>query len=313
MLGSFESRVAAVAADQLNDRAHLSVSAAPFTVSPPGAGEGTLRISLFEMQASSTFHRERFGLTGPGEAPQSRRVFPFECRVKFSFRVCPADDTPEETAAARRRLLQDLSLAAHRLEEAARPDQINPAGDDPGYRVLSFLLEKGSTEPEFVEGCFAGELVYFARVEIWPPGVTEQERPIRAADAVFAPLPLSIRAAAAGVAAGETTEVHVPAVAPTRLADVETGERAPALLAVQVLADVPPAERGRITSGADAAAADVRVQEITQPDTVLIYQAPDGPIDRPRLEYVAVHLATTENLPGVFLGSTPIRLLADAP
>jgi len=85
------------------------------------------------------------------------------------------------------------------------------------------------------------------------------------------------------------------------------------LLAVQVLADVPPAERGRITSGADAAAADVRVQEITQPDTVLIYQAPDGPIDRPRLEYVAVHLATTENLPGVFLGSTPIRLLADAP
>lgn len=313
MVGGFESRVAAVAADQLNDRAHLTVGVVPFAASRPAAGEGSVRVSVLEMRASPTFNRERFSVTGPDEAPRSRRIVPLECRVELAFRVRPAGDTPQEASAARRLLLQDLSLAAHRLEKAGQPDQLNPADPDPGYRVLSFVFDGGSAEPESVEGCFAGELIYSARLEIWPPGVSEQERPIRAADAVLAPLPISIRVASVGVSAGETTEVRVPSVAPTRLADVDTGERAPALLAVQVLADVPPVERGRITSGADGAAANIRVQEITQPETVLVYQAPDGPINQARFEYIAVHLATTDDLLGVFLGSTPIRLLADAP
>jgi len=41
----------------------------------------------------------------------------------------------------------------------------------------------------------------------------------------------------------------------------------------------------------------------------IAYAAPPGTVTRPRTEYVAVHLATPDGGAGVFLGSTPIRIV----
>jgi hypothetical protein len=315
MLGALEQRIAAVIADRLADRAHLSVDVAPASLLPPEPDAAALKVNVVEVAHDSAFQLDRFGSTGPPEAPRSRRVLPLLCAVRLSFRGCPADDTAVAAVNARRRLLEDVALTAHRLDEiAAEPALLAPLGPgDPGFRVSSFGLETGEIGTELDAECLAAALRYQARVHLWPPDVTHEERPIRAVDTIAEALPARIVVTTPALPAGATTEVRIAIGAATRLADPASGARTPLQLALTVLSDVPPALRGSVVSGADGPQSGVRLQAVTPPETVVTYQAPDGPIDAPRLEYLAVHLATSDGAPGVFLGSAPLRLLAAAP
>jgi hypothetical protein len=80
-------------------------------------------------------------------------------------------------------------------------------------------------------------------------------------------------------------------------------------LAVTVLGDLPPEERGKVASGTAAPDAAFRLHTVGDAPVEIAYVAPPGAVTRPRTEYVAVHLATPDGAAGVFLGSTPIRIV----
>ena len=75
-----------------------------------------------------------------------------------------------------------------------------------------------------------------------------------------------------------------------------------------MVSDAPPARRGAISGGVAGTETGFRVIDVTLPETSIGYQAPASGIDRTRLEYVAIHLATPDGQRGVFLGSAAVRL-----
>lgn len=306
MLSELERKITAVVGDSLSGRPHLTVLEAPAAAQGLQPGRGSVRVALSELTPQASFEAGSFTVEGGPGARQSRRVLGVSFGARVEFQLRPADQSNEGLTAGRRLLLEDVSLVAHGLGAAGAlaGGAFQTGAADPGFRVLTFALVKGQVGGEPVNQTLAGELLYGGDAHIWPPGAAEGAGEIRALDVTLAPLPLNV-AAEPLVKAGGQSEVRIAPVAGSRLAG---DARAPLQLAVGVVSDLPPAQRGRIDAGQPGATPGFRVVTAGEGETVVVYRAPTGDIGATRLEYVTVHLATPQGEAGIFLGSAAVRL-----
>lgn len=300
----------ALVSDGLSSRPHLTVVQSPNTGAELVAGKGVVRVSISRLTTQAIFEREQTAFGDNGASQQSRRILPLQFMANIEFLLRPKDNTAEGLFNGRTLLLEDMSLVGHNLGEAAvrNGKAFKTAGPDQGFQVLTFILDNGVVTDELVNGLLKGDLFYQGTVEIWPPGVSKEEGTIRALDFMMAPLPININADKASLQAGETANIRIPSITGQRLVTVAGNVREALRLAVVVLSDLPPAQRGKITSGEPGAEVGFQIVQAGEPETVILYQAPTGDIGATRLEYVAVHLATPDKKSGLFLGSTAIRL-----
>lgn len=308
MLGSLESKLTAEVAEALADRPAVLVVTAPLPLAVPAAGERSIRVSLEEMLPESNFESERTAFSGASPSVQTRRVVQLGFLARVHATACPQAQTTAEINHSRQLLLEDLSLIVHALDAPTYRDGHDLAGSepDPGYEVTEFHLSKGGIRPELIENCLVGELEYEGKARIWPPGVSEEAGEIRVVDTVVEALPIELRATQTVVRAGGQTVVRVRVLSRLRRMN---GNTTAMRLAATVLGDLPPAERGTISSGTPASDTAFRLHAVGDAPVEIAYSAPPGKVTRPRTEFVAVHLAAPDGAPGVFLGSTPIRIV----
>ena len=306
MLNRIEQKLTAILGDDLATRTHLSVLEAPGPPSTIPSGEGAVLVSLSETTSENQFEREIFTLSGS----ESRRVLPVQFAARIEFFIRPGGNSAAQTAAARNLLLEDLSLVSHGLarETMQNGKEFVLSDPDPGFRVSSFSMEGASIDRDQEGQFLTAALRYRGKAQIWPPGIVQQEGEIRAVASVLVALPVAIEVQHAVVRAGETATLKARSLPGTRLAGLAPPSSQILQLAVTVLSDAPPAQRGTISGGGPGAENGFRILPVTPPETTIIYQAPVAGIDRTRLEYVAIHLATPDAHRGVFLGSTAIRL-----
>jgi hypothetical protein len=309
MLGSLESRLTAEIAEALEGRPAVLVVTAPLPLAAPAAGERSVRVSLEEMLPDSHFEAERTGFAGASPSVQTRRVVQLGFLARVHAIACPQAQSAAEINHSRQLLLEDLSLVVHALDAPSYRDGHDLAGSapDPGYEVTEFHLSKGGIRPDLIENCLVGELEYEGKARIWPPGVSEEAGEIRVVDSVVEALPIELRATQPVVRAGGQTVVRVRVLSPLRR--MNGNATAAMRLAATVLGDLPPAERGTISSGTPAPDTAFRLHAVGDAPVEIAYAAPPGKVTRPRIEFVAVHLAAPDGAPGVFLGSTPIRIV----
>lgn len=307
MLGDIERRLAALVADGVATRTHLTVGLPP--LDPPAAGQGTVSVSLSEITPGAGFVPSDIALVGPADKPQSRRVLPLGFKADLAFAQSPAADTAVARADARTLMLEDVSVVAHLLADPALRSGTGfaTAAPDPGFQVQSFQLDTSTIIA--VADPFAASLAYRGQVQVWPVGMAGDEGVIGIIDTVIVPLPLTIDVRPGGVRPNAQTILRVAAPAATRLADA-AGTRIALRVAVLVLSDVPPAQRGTIPAGVASTETGVRIVDVTTPVVAIPYLAPAGdPGPGGRTEYVAIHLAMPDNAKGLFLGSAAIRLV----
>lgn len=310
MLGDLERKLAAIVADGVAARTHLAVSTAP--ADPPATGRGTIGVGLSDLSPDLGFAPANVEIGGIPASPKSRRVLPLAFKARLAFALRPAANTPAARGDARALMLEDIAVVAHLL---ADPPVIvgtafGVAAPDPGFSVQAFALEAGSIDAELNQGLYAGFLDYRGRAEFWPAGVASDEGVIAAVDPFIVPLPIAMRVADAGLRPGGSTTVTVEAPQGQRRTGLGGAGRTAVRLAVHVLADVPPDQRGSIPAGIAGAETGLRILDVAGPHLAVPYTAPAGnPGPAGRIEYVAVHLATSANTSGVFIGSAAIRLL----
>ncbi len=306
MLSRIEGTLTSIVAEALTARPHLSALEAPGPAPALEAGQGAVLVSIADVTRAGTFAPAQSQVNGA----QSRRVLPIEFGARVDFFVRPTGPAAADLAAARTLLLEDMSLVSHSLgaTEVVTGQAFAAAEPDPGFHVTSFLLATGGIERDLAAQNLSGALRYSGRGEIWPPGVSEQGGTIRAVDPVLVSLPLTIEARDAVARAGQTVTIRVRALGGHRLTAPAPAPATPLRLAVTVLSDAPPAQRGAITGGAPGVETGFRVIGLTPPETAITYQAPASGITRTRLEYVAIHLATPTGQRGVYLGSAAVRL-----
>jgi hypothetical protein len=308
MLSELERKLTALVGDATTARAHLSVvSIADATA--PDAGRGVCRVAVSALTTESGFERDALLLERGNGSATSRRVLPLGVRARLAFAVRPSADTAPQRAAARTLLLDDLSIVAHALAASDVRDgrAFRTAVPDPGFAVTAFALADGSLPGE-AEGLFVAELGYLGSASVWPPAPPTEEGLVRTIDAIVNVLPLAIAADAAVVPTGGSTTLRIRGVGGLRLLDIDPETRAPLALAVTVVSDLPPAERGAITSGEAGVELGVRIVPVSDPVTVVAYRAPVGELGATRAEAVAVHLATPEGARGLFLGAAAVLL-----
>src|SRR5262249_7381323 len=127
---------------------------------------------------------------------------------------------------------------------------------------------------------------------------------------IIAPLPLMLGVSSDRVRPGGAATITVAAPGRRRLIDPATNVQENLRVAVTVVSDVPPAQRGTIPAGAPGDGTGLRIIEVTGPQVSIPYQAPaSDPGPAGRTEYVAVHLATPTGSQGLFLGSAAIHLV----
>jgi len=308
MLSELERKITAVVGDSLSGRPHLVVLEAPTPPPELQPGKGSVRVSISELTPESSFEPGMFAEEGSKGARKTRRVLglKFDARVRFLMR--PADQTDAGLRGGRKLLLEDVSLVAHALgsTDAQGGSAFATGAADPGFRVLTFALVSGSVGDEPENQLLAGELIYGGGAHIWPPGKADDAGEIKALDVTLAPLPINVVVAKPQLKVGEQTDVRIASIRGSRLAGVG---RTPLQLAVGIVSDLPPAQRGQIMTGQPAAAAaGFRVVNAGEGETVVVYRAPVGDLGATRLEYVAVHLATPQQEVGIFLGSAAVRL-----
>jgi hypothetical protein len=308
MLSELERKITAVVGDSLSGRPHLSVLEAPAPPPDLQPGKGSARVSLSGLTPQSSFEPGMFVVDGDAGARKARRVLGLKFGARVEFLLRPADQAGAALAAARKLLLDDVALVAHAL--GAPPAQSGAAfksgAADPGFSVRTFALVNGSVGGEPQNQLLAGELLYEGDAYIWPPGGAEDAGEIQALDVMLAPLPLNVSVAKPQLKTGGQTDVRIAPVRGGRLSD--GGARAPLQLAVGVVSDLPPAQRGQIVTGQASATAGFRVVTAGEGETSVVYRAPAGDLGATRLEYVAVHLATPQREVGIFLGSAAVRL-----
>ena len=89
MLAELERKTAALIADHMAPRTHLSVIAAPGPPSPTDDGREVAVVSIAEASTDGEFQAERFvSQTSPA---QSRRVLPLSIVAGIDFAIRPAD------------------------------------------------------------------------------------------------------------------------------------------------------------------------------------------------------------------------------
>jgi hypothetical protein len=310
MLAALESKLTALIGDSLAARDHTAVHRAPGPGEPPEPGAGLVLVSLAEVLGEGSFEAGLRAIARNGGGPHSRRIVPVSFRATVDFAVRPATDTAAALTEARALALDDMATVVHALDPAdvRSGEAFVTAEPDPGFLVHSLAFEKGTLNRDLDGPSVTGRLHYGGRADIWPPSVAGPEGEIRAVDALVAPLPVTIVVDDTVVAAGGSTRLRVRGVRPSRLVDAG-GTRAVASLAVSVASDLPPAQRGAITSGDAGPETGLRIVPTAVPETVLVYQAPTGNLGTTRVEFVAVHLATAGGGRGVLLGSAAIRLM----
>jgi hypothetical protein len=306
MLSGIEGTLTSIVAGSLSARTHLSTLEAPGPAPTLDAGKGAVLVSIAEVARAATFAPAQTAINGT----QSRRVLPIDFGARVEFFLRPAQPDPAGLAAARLLLLDDMALVSHSLgaHEVASGKAFAANVPDPGFHVTSFLLDTGGAARDLDGQHLTGTLHYSGRGEIWPPGVTQQEGEIRAVDSVLVSLPLAIEARDTVARAGQSLTIRVRALGGQRVLSRQPPRTAPLRLAVTVVSDAPPAQRGAITGGVAGTETGFRVIELTLPETSIGYRAPASGISRTRLEYVAIHLATPDGQRGVFLGSAAVRL-----
>jgi hypothetical protein len=313
MLNELERRLTALVGDALAVRTHLDVVQAP-AAGPPDPGEGQVEVALVDVAPVDGFERSRIAFLGTPDAPSSRVVLPLTFRARLGFSVRrggQVDDLP----SARSLLLEDLSIAGHVLAAPAVRDgsAFRTEGVDAGFDVRCFELRRSSVEPDGETATLRAQLSYGGEASIWPVTPPGPEGVIRRQDTVIAPLPIEIAVDPPAVRAGDTARLRIEGIDARRLVDLEPDARAAAALALRVVSDLPPAQRGVILSGADGAETGVRIVQLTGPPAIVEYRAPSGNLGSTRLESVAVHLATADGAVGALLGSATVRLLAEGP
>src|SRR5262245_42939092 len=309
MLGAIERKLTSLIGDGLAARTHLSVVTAPGSSAVVAAAHGRLTVSVAEAAPREAFERGFVTDLKSAGGPASRRVLPLAFRARLDFRHQPAGNSDAELSAARSLLLDDLALAAHLLSaEAVRSGKsfVNGAAD-PGYRVLSFELDKAIVDRDVTNQSLTAAIEYLGTAEIWPPGVAQAEGAMAAVGPLAAPLPIELHPLKQEVVQGGTARIAVRGVPAT------TKTRGPLQLAVRVVSDLPPAQRGHIANGEAGAEPGLQLVAVAAPETVIDYAAPAGDPGATRLEFVAVHLATPDKRKGAFLGSAAIQLMAKKP
>ena len=305
MLAALESRLAAILADGLATRTHTRVIRTAGDA--PDAGKGTVLVTVSAFEREPTFERARSSI-GEGDARRApvRRVAVLRLQARVAIAVTPAGGDAASASQARSLALDDAATIVHLVDadEVRAGRAFVPSDPDPGFVVREFALDKATVD----RSSAAAELLFSARAEIWPVGSAAEGDKILDVDRVMAPLPLSISADRDAVAPGGSTPVRVRSFAPTRL--VRDAPRAAARLAVSVLSDVPPGERGVIPDGVAGPETGLRIIAVGSPDTVFTYQAPAANPGPARLEYIQVHLATADLGRGVLLGSAAVRVTA---
>lgn len=311
MLSELEGKLVALVGDALASRpAPLTVIRATGAPDPPDPGEGVAAVGLTGITPEPGFDREQTTFAGSGGAVTSRRVLPVRFTASVRFLRRPQNQSAAAAAAGREQLLVDLTLVGHALgrSEVRSGAAFAVAAPDPGFAVRSFGLGEGDLLAVATDGALAGELHYEGSADVWPPAPPEPEGVIDAIDVLVAALPIGFDVDDAAVASGTTTTVRISAGTPTRLDDPGSGERSALRLAVLVMSDLPPAERGSVEGGDPGAETGVRLLAVTSPETVVTYRAPDDP-GAIRLEHLAVHAARPDGTRGVLLGTLAIPLL----
>ncbi|HEX5414793.1 MAG TPA: hypothetical protein VFZ25_03945 [Chloroflexota bacterium] len=314
MLGAIERKLAAIVGDGLSGRAHLSVVSAPGGAADPPPGRGIVVVSVHLADPVPRFERDAVGVDVGGSLPR-RRVLPIEFSAQLDFLQTPQAGVDTGLTDARALQLDDVSLAAHLLSD---PDVRNgqafiSAAADSGYRVLQFGVGEASLIQVPPRAALTASLSCRGEAEIWPPGVASPEGIIARVDPVVEALPVRIDVADPVVRTGGTTQLKLRSLGGKRLADPATGATTPLTLAVRVISDLPPDQRGTIQSGDPGAEAGVRIITAGGAETAVTYRAPTGNLGSVRTEYVAFHLATPDKQTGVFLGSAAVSLAPAGP
>lgn len=309
MLAELEKKLAALVGDTVAARPHLSVLRAGTQRNPPQAGRGQIVVGVEALDHEATFRQEGFLVSTAGGSATSRRLLDVAFTASIGFLLRPANENAAGLGAARTLLLDDLSLVGHALGD---PDvrtgaSFVTAAPDPGFLVHRLELDAGTIATTRTDALLSGELRYAGDAAVWPPGTAQDEGVIAAADLVLALLPLTVVVDEPVVATGGMTSVRIRAADGRRLRDPATGAAGPIELAITIDSDLPPEERGSITSGT-AGAAGARLVPVTAPETVIVYRAPEGSLGAVRTERVAIHLARPDGAAGVFLGSAPVLL-----
>jgi hypothetical protein len=312
MLDELEKKLTAVVADALASRANVSVaeSAGALPV-PTAAGRGAVAVALGALEPQRVFSDDSVQI---GDGPTSRRVLPLGFTATVSFARRSVDQTAPALATARTALLRDASLVAHALGalDVATGHGFETAGPDPGFEVRAFGLTTAELDTPRNQAMLRGSLGYAGSALIWPPAVTQPEGTIEAVAPLLEALPLTIAPDDPIVPVGSSTTVRIRPVSGRRLPS-NGGGPTPPQLALLVVSDLPPAQRGAIASGTAATEAGVRLVPAGDAEVSVAYQAPTGDIGATRSEQVSVHLARPDGTRGVFLGSAAIVLAPGGP
>src|SRR5262249_31319313 len=111
MLNAIEVKLTAILGDGLAARTHLQVLEGG--AAPPAAGRGLVQVSISGIQAGDYFSPDQFSSSDVNV----RRILPLSFHAQIDFSAQPQDATPQAAVAARVRMLEDLSLAAHLLSD----------------------------------------------------------------------------------------------------------------------------------------------------------------------------------------------------
>lgn len=308
MLNEIERKLAAILGDGLAARNHLSIVEGG--VGLPDAAKGIVRVSIADFQPASFFAPDEQTIGGGSPAPV-RRVLPLAFHARVDFAALPADNTPAAATAARIRMLEDISLAAHLLGADAIRDGtgFQTAAPDPGFSVESFALQQATLPADTAGIPLSAELIYLGEASIWPPNVTSDVGRIVAVDPIIATLPIDAVLDSPSVRAGSGARVHIRGVHGKRLTDPTTGARNPVRFAVNVVSDLPMAQRGSITTGDAGVETGFRLVTSDDTETLIDYKAPSGDLGTTRVEFVAIHLAKPDGHSGAFLGSVAVPLV----
>ena len=302
MLAEIEKKIAALLGDAMKSRLNLSFITAP---GPPAAeaGKRIAVVSIAEATPNALFHAEQFELqTNP---KRLRRVLPVSFITAIDFALRPAPDALEQS---RTLLLDDLALSSHFLagEKIRNGASFVVANPDPGFKVTEFKIGKHVFNRDLQQGLLTARLECLGEAIIWPPGPVEPQGQIDAVDINIIPQPITVLPPQPAVSTGGILRLQVRGL-PVRRGPVRTPGTFS--VAVRVLSDVPPAQRGVIVNGVQGAESNLRIVSAGSPDTEVQYQAPASGVQNLRVEVVTLFFATPEGKPGAFLGAIPVRVI----
>jgi len=305
MLAEIEKKIASLLADALATRTHLTVTQAPGPPAPDADGRGVAVVSVAEATPNPLFNREQFELSK--NPMRSQRVLPLSFNATIDFAIRPTGNAAGLTAA-RNLLLDDVALSSHFLADGKIRNGASfaVANPDPGFKVTEFALGKNVVNRDPQNGLLTARLECVGKGHIWPPGSIQREGEIKSIDVKMVPQPLTFTPLQPSVPVGQVLPLRVRGLPLRRGPADATSAFA---VAVRVLSDVPPNQRGTIANGIAGAESNLRIVDATAPETELQYRAPASGVRNVRIEVVTIFFATPENKPGAFLGAVPISVL----